>query len=123
VTEQRFDLVVRNGTIVTPGHQEQADVGITGVNFAVAESGCFVIVTNEGNGRMCSTLPKVHVALMGMERIVPSFRELSVLLPLLDGTAVSVDGSTLSAHIGLSTPRAGRVPVLPAAMAPRMLMV
>ena len=46
---------------------------------------------------------------------------LSVLLPLLDGTAVSVDGSTLSAHIGLSTPRAGRVPVLLAAMAPRML--
>jgi 5,10-methylenetetrahydromethanopterin reductase len=46
---------------------------------------------------------------------------LSVLLPLLDGTAVSVDGSTLSAHIALSTPRAGRVPVLLAAMAPRML--
>ncbi len=46
---------------------------------------------------------------------------LSVLRPLLDGTPVSVDGSTLSAHIGLSTPRAGRVPVLLAAMAPRML--
>jgi 5,10-methylenetetrahydromethanopterin reductase len=46
---------------------------------------------------------------------------LSVLLPLLDGTAVSVDGNTLSAHIGLSAPRAGRVPVLLAALAPRML--
>jgi 5,10-methylenetetrahydromethanopterin reductase len=46
---------------------------------------------------------------------------LSVLLPLLDGTAVSVDGSTLSAHIGLSTPRAGRIPVLLAAMGPAML--
>jgi 5,10-methylenetetrahydromethanopterin reductase len=46
---------------------------------------------------------------------------LSVLVPLLDGNPVSVDGSTLSAHIGLSTPRAGRVPVLLAAMAPRML--
>jgi 5,10-methylenetetrahydromethanopterin reductase len=46
---------------------------------------------------------------------------LSVLKPLLDGTPVSVDGDTLSAHIGLSTPRAGRVPVLLAAMAPRML--
>ena len=42
---------------------------------------------------------------------------LSVLLPLLDGTAVSVDGSTLSAHIGLSVPRAGQVPVLLAALA------
>ena len=46
---------------------------------------------------------------------------LSVLLPLLDGAAASVDGSTLSAHIGLSVPRAGRVPVLLAALAPRML--
>ena len=46
---------------------------------------------------------------------------LSVLLPLLDGAPVSVDGDTLSAHIGLSVPRAGRVPVLLAAMAPRML--
>src|SRR3984893_14320802 len=46
---------------------------------------------------------------------------LSVLIPLLDGPPVSVDGDTLSAHIGLSTPRVGRVPVLLAAMAPRML--
>jgi 5,10-methylenetetrahydromethanopterin reductase len=46
---------------------------------------------------------------------------LSVLLPLLDGTAVSVDGATLSAHLGLTTPRDGRVPVLLAALAPRML--
>ncbi|HEX3955707.1 MAG TPA: LLM class F420-dependent oxidoreductase [Trebonia sp.] len=56
------------------------------------------------------------------ERPARHMREyLSVLLPLLDGTAASVDGSTLSAHIGLSTPRAGRVPVLLAALAPRML--
>jgi 5,10-methylenetetrahydromethanopterin reductase len=56
------------------------------------------------------------------ERPARHMREyLSVLLPLLDGTAVSVDGSTLSAHIGLSVPVAGRVPVLLAAMAPRML--
>jgi 5,10-methylenetetrahydromethanopterin reductase len=48
---------------------------------------------------------------------------LSVLMPLLDGTPVSVDGGTLSAHIGLSTPRSGRVPVLLAAMAPRMLQL
>jgi 5,10-methylenetetrahydromethanopterin reductase len=56
------------------------------------------------------------------ERPARHMREyLSVLLPLLDGTAVSVDGSTVSAHIGLSTPSAGRVPVLLAALAPRML--
>ena len=64
-----------------------ADVGITGVNFAIAEAGSFVIVTNEGNGRMCSSLPHVHIAIMGMERIVPSYRELAVLMPLLTGSA------------------------------------
>jgi L-lactate dehydrogenase complex protein LldF len=78
----------------------RADVGITGVNFAVAESGCFVLVTNEGNGRMCSTLPKVHIALMGMERIVPSFRELSVLLPLLTGSATGQRASTYLSVVG-----------------------
>jgi F420-dependent oxidoreductase-like protein len=56
------------------------------------------------------------------ERPARHMREyLSVLLPLLDGSAASVDGSTLSAHVGLSTPRAARVPVLLAALAPRML--
>ena len=71
-----------------------ADVGITGVNFAVADTGSFVIVTNEGNGRMCSSLPRVHLALMGMERIVPSFRELAVLLPLLTGSATGQQVTT-----------------------------
>ena len=63
-----------------------------------------------------------HVRVQSFDRPARYMREyLPVLLPLLDGTAVSVDGSTVSAHIGLSTPRAGRVPVLLAAMAPRML--
>jgi len=75
-----------------------ADVGITGVNFAVADAGAVVIVTNEGNGRMCSTLPKVHVALMGMERIVPSFRELAVMLPLLTGSAT---GQRVTAYLNV----------------------
>lgn len=64
-----------------------ADVGMTGVNFAIAESGSISIATNEGNGRMCSSIPPVHIAVMGMERIVPSFRDLSVMLPLLTGSA------------------------------------
>lgn len=67
-----------------------ADVGITGVNFAVAESGSLAIVTNEGNARMCASLPRVHIALMGMERIVPSFRELSLMLPLLTASAAGL---------------------------------
>jgi len=50
-----------------------ADVGITGVNFAVADTGSICLVENEGNGRMCSSLPRVHIAVMGMERIVRDF--------------------------------------------------
>jgi L-lactate dehydrogenase complex protein LldF len=60
-----------------------ADVGITGANFAVAETGSIVLVTNEGNGRMCTSLPRVHIAILGMERLVPSLAELAVLLQLL----------------------------------------
>ncbi len=85
-----------------------ADVGITGVNFAIADEGCFAIVTNEGNGRMCSTLPRVHIGLMGMERIVPSFRELSVLMPLLTGSATGQRASTYLNVIG-GPRRAGSV--------------
>jgi L-lactate dehydrogenase complex protein LldF len=62
---------------------ETADVGVTGANFAVAETGSIVLVTNEGNGRLVSALPRVHVVLLGMERLVPSTRELAVLLRLL----------------------------------------
>ena len=71
-----------------------ADVGITGVNFAIAETGSISIVTNEGNGRMCSSLPPVHIAIMGMERILPSFRELTVMLPLLTASATGQRVST-----------------------------
>src|SRR3990170_3138328 len=49
-----------------------ADVGITGGNFAVAETGSVVLVTNEGNGRLTSSLPRVHIAITGMERLVPA---------------------------------------------------
>src|SRR5580765_7725625 len=64
-----------------------ADVGVCGVNFAVADSGSFALVTNEGNGRLVTSMPKVLIAIMGMERIVPSFRELGLLLPMLVASA------------------------------------
>ncbi len=65
----------------------KADMGISGVNFAVAETGSLVICTNEGNGRMCTTRPRIHVALMGMEKIIPRFDDLSVFLKLLARSA------------------------------------
>lgn len=60
-----------------------ADIGITGVNFAVAETGTLVLVTNEGNADMVVSQPKVHIAIMTMEKVVASFSDLEVLLPLL----------------------------------------
>jgi L-lactate dehydrogenase complex protein LldF len=64
-----------------------ADVGISGVNFGVAETGGLCIITNEGNGRMVTSLPPVHIALMGMERLVPNLDDLSLLLSLLPRSA------------------------------------
>ncbi len=64
-----------------------ADIGISGVNFGVAESGLICVLTNEGNGRMVTTLPKVHIALMGIERLVPTMEDLSLMLSLLPRSA------------------------------------
>jgi L-lactate dehydrogenase complex protein LldF len=64
-----------------------ADIGFSGVNFGVAETGSVCIITNEGNGRMVTTIPPVHIALMGMERIVPNLENLSLMLSLLPRSA------------------------------------
>lgn len=65
-----------------------ADIGVTGCNFAVAETGSICLVSNEGNARLCTTLPKTHIAVMGMERIAPTFEEVDVLITLLARSAV-----------------------------------
>ena len=61
----------------------QADMGISGVNFGVAETGSVCICTNEGNGRLSTSLPRIHVAIMGMERLVPTAADLGVMLEVL----------------------------------------
>ena len=77
-----------------------AGVGITGVNFAVAATGSICLVENEGNGRMCSSLPPTHIALMGLERIVADFDELDVMLNLL---ARSATGQALTVYTNIIT--------------------
>ena len=57
-----------------------AGVGISGVNFAVADTGSICLVENEGNGRMCTSVPPVHIAVMGMERVVRDWAELDLML-------------------------------------------
>ncbi len=66
-----------------------AAVGLSGVNFGVAETGAVAVVTNEGNARLCTTLPRVHIALMGIERLVPGLRELEVMMRLLPRSATA----------------------------------
>jgi L-lactate dehydrogenase complex protein LldF len=72
-----------------------ADAGLTGVNFAVAESGGFVVVTNEGNADLGTALPRLHVASVGLEKIVPRLADLPVFLRLL---ARSATGQALSVY-------------------------
>jgi L-lactate dehydrogenase complex protein LldF len=78
----------------------QADMGITGVNFAIAETGSIVLVTNEGNGRLCSTLPRVHVALMGLEKVIPRLVDLAVMLKVLTNSAT---GQKISSYVTMIT--------------------
>jgi L-lactate dehydrogenase complex protein LldF len=83
----------------------QADLGISGANFGVAETGTIVLVTNEGNGRMVTSLPRVHVAVMGVEKVIPSMTDLAVFLAIL---AKSATGQKLSVYTSLvNGPRRG----------------
>jgi L-lactate dehydrogenase complex protein LldF len=78
----------------------EAGLGITGCNFAIAETGSIAIFTNEGNGRMVTTLPRVHVAVMGMERIVPTIADLEVMANLLPRSAT---GQKITTYLNLVT--------------------
>lgn len=78
----------------------QADVGITGANFLIAETGSAVIVTNEGNGDLCATLPRNHIVIAGIEKVVPTLEDTDVLLRLL---ARSATGQDFTAYTTLFT--------------------
>ena len=75
-----------------------SDIGVSGVNFGVVETGTLCLVTNEGNGRMVTSLPPVHVALMGIERLVPRLDDLALFLSLLPRSAT---GQKLSVYTSL----------------------
>jgi L-lactate dehydrogenase complex protein LldF len=77
-----------------------ADVGITGANFLIAETGTSVIVTNEGNGDLTQTLPKAHIVLASLEKLIPTLEDLSQLLRVL---ARSATGQDMSVYTTLST--------------------
>lgn len=75
-------------------------VGLSGVNMAVAETGTLVLVENEGNGRMCTTVPPVHVAVMGLEKVVEKLADVPPLLRLLTGSAT---GQLISTYVNMIT--------------------
>jgi L-lactate dehydrogenase complex protein LldF len=75
-----------------------ADIGISGANFGIVETGGICLVTNEGNGRMVTTLPRTHIALIGMERLVPTLDDLALMLSLLPRSAT---GQKLSVYTQL----------------------
>ena len=78
----------------------QADIGVSGVNFAVAETGTFALVENEGNGRFCTTLPPVHIALMGIEKVVEHLEDVPPLLSLLTRSAT---GQAITTYFNMIT--------------------
>jgi iron-sulfur cluster protein len=77
-----------------------AEMGISGANIAIANSGTLVLLTNEGNGRLVTTLPPIHVALVGVEKIVPSLDEATEILKLL---APSATGQKMSVYVSFTT--------------------
>jgi len=76
----------------------KADMGVTGVNLGVAETGAIGILSNEGNGRLVASLPRIHVALMGIERLVPNMNDLAAILYLLPRSAT---GQKLTVYTNL----------------------
>jgi L-lactate dehydrogenase complex protein LldF len=86
----------------------QADIGISGANFLVADSGAVVIIENEGNARLTTTAPKIHIAVAGIEKVIPRAQDVATFLKLL---ARSATGQLLSVYASfLSGPRrAGEV--------------
>jgi L-lactate dehydrogenase complex protein LldF len=80
-------------------HFAAADVGITGANFAVAETGTIVLVSNEGNARLTTALPRVHIAIMGLEKVIPRLADLPVFLKVLGRAATGQKMSTYTSLI------------------------
>ncbi|KEF30130.1 Putative L-lactate dehydrogenase, Iron-sulfur cluster-binding subunit YkgF [Marinobacter nitratireducens] len=81
----------------------EADVGVSGVNFAIAETGTLLLVENEGNGRMSTTAPPVHVAVTGIEKVVQNLRDVVPLLSLLTRSAL---GQPITTYVNMiSSPR------------------
>jgi len=95
-----ISALTREAREVLRPHFLTADMGISGANFIVAETGSTLIVTNEGNGRMVTTLPRVHVAITGIEKVVPTLEDVATLMRLLPRHGT---GQTITNYISITT--------------------
>lgn len=92
--------LTREAREVLREHFLTADMGISGGNFLIAETGSVALVTNEGNGRMVTTLPRVHVVITGIEKIVPNLEDFATLMRLLPRSAT---GQEISNYVSMCT--------------------
>jgi len=97
-TSADIPALAREARQVLRQHFLAAEMGISGANFLIAESGSAALVTNEGNGRMVTTLPKVHVVITGIEKIVPTLEDFATLMRLLPRSAT---GQGISNYVSL----------------------
>ena len=101
-TPKKDDIagMAREAREVLREHFMSAEMGISGANFLIAETGSAALVTNEGNGRMVTTLPKVHVVVTGIEKLVPTLEDFSTLMRLLPRSAT---GQRISNYVSVLT--------------------
>ena len=78
----------------------EAEVGISGVNIAACQTGTLAVITNEGNGRYCTSLPPVHIAVMGLEKAVPTLDDLAVIAEFLPRAAIGAPLSSYASWVG-----------------------
>ena len=98
-----MDELIQTGRRALREEFRRAGMGLSGVNFAVAETGSLCLVENEGNGRMCTTVPKVHVAITGIEKVVEF---LSDVPPLYSALTRSATGQAITTYFNvISGPR------------------
>jgi L-lactate dehydrogenase complex protein LldF len=99
-TSADIPAMTREAREVLRQHFLTAEMGISGANFLIAETGTAALVTNEGNGRMVTTLPKVHVVVTGIEKLVQTLEDFATLMRLLPRSAT---GQTISNYVSLLT--------------------
>lgn len=101
-TPRKTDIpaLTREAREVLREHFLTADMGISGGNFLIAETGSVALVTNEGNGRMVTSLPRVHVVITGIEKVIPTLEDLATLMRLLPRSAT---GQSISNYVSVLT--------------------